>query len=92
MASDTPAPERPRGSVVTGTSDVKAPPRRPADIVRDLEAERIRLRTSVDVLKGEVDAMRERVKEMIPKVGGAAGGALGGLILLRWAIRRRRKH
>jgi hypothetical protein len=84
-------PDRPRGSVVTGTSQVDAPPRRPDDIVRDLEAERVRLRTSVDMLKDEVDAFRERVKEMIPKIGGAAGGALGGLIVLRWMIRRRKK-
>jgi hypothetical protein len=84
-------PDRPRGSVVTGTSDVKAPPRRPNDIIRDLEAERVRLRTSVDMLKDEVDTFRERVKEMVPKVGGVAGGAVGGLIVLRWMIRRRRK-
>ena len=57
------------------------------EIVQAIEAERARLKDSVDDLRGEVGAFKAKV--LSPRVLGAVGGALGGLILLR-ILRRRR--
>ncbi len=79
---------RPEASAAAGAGSGKgAKARSPEEIVHDIEAERGGLRDSVDALKGEVDAFKAKLRS--PRVLGAVGGTIGGLILLR-ILRRRR--
>jgi hypothetical protein len=64
------------------------PARRPAEIVRDIESERGHLVDSVDSLKAEVRAVKEKV--LAPRTLGIVGGVIGGFILLR--VLRHRRH
>jgi hypothetical protein len=66
------------------------PARQPAEIVRDIEAERAHLVDSVDSLKAEVRAVKEKV--LAPRTLGVVGGVIGGFILLRVLRRRRHRH
>ena len=64
------------------------PARQPAEIIRDIELERAKLVDSVDALRAEARATREKV--LSPRVLGTVGGVIGGFILLR--LLRRRRH
>ncbi len=71
-----------------------APGRSPAEIRRDMEVERLRLKTSVETLRGRVNELtdwRRQVEEHKQQlIVGAA--AVGFLIGARAMMRRRRRN
>jgi hypothetical protein len=81
-------PPDPTPSTAASEKPAPKPARQPAEIVRDIELERARLVDSVDALRAEAKATREKV--LSPRVLGTVGGVIGGLILLK--ILRRRRH
>ena len=83
-----PTPTQPPAPAAEAAPPAPKPARPPAEIVRDIESERAHLVDSVDSLKAEMRALKEKV--LSPRVLGTVGGAVGGFILLR--VLRRRRH
>jgi hypothetical protein len=64
------------------------PPSRPQEeILRDLELERARLVAAIDQAKLEAQALKARLPSKRTLM--IAAGALVGLMVLRWALKRR---
>jgi hypothetical protein len=90
MPADDPAvPTSAAGTPDPTAKPKPTPPRAPAEIVRDIEAERAGLADAVASLRQEIDATRARI--LSKRTLGIVAGSVVTLLVLRRRRRRRRR-